>query len=666
LTPAERRAEERRAARRSAERERRREAARRRALLDAERERRRAEAREEARRENAVERARLAEREREREAARRRALLDAERERRRAEAREEARRARTSEQAFAAQRDRRRSPRRPRFEPEPPPAPPQPGPPDACTGRRAGESGGRERPGARKANGETLAARLRRREAERRVAERRREERSRARAEELAAAEGRRRSAEREQARVEAEAARSASAAEARRRAHERNRERSAEEATRSLASAEVHRRAEERRRERAAAEAGADGRARLREAYRVDARRRRVVEQRHALDALAESPVARERHRRRRAEQARARRLERSGRRAALPATGNPGPHVALVPSGALSGTLPWLHAAGPLLVDELDARFTLRGVTVRGLERADPAATGFAVPMADDDLELMRRLGATVIAVPISQDLALEGRGDADGEDYLSALDATIAAAADAGLYTIVRLSLLSSVLPTAAGPGGDRYDPPLPDPASVDLWALVAHRYAQEPAVLFELFRSPHDPGPGDSTALLTPRVDWGMWTTWLLSMLGAVRREHPRSIAILRGLGGGRDLSGFPLPFTDGTTPANIVYAAQLRGGSDDVGVLTALESLHRRFPVAVPEQYAERMHGLQVERLGRVLARADAHWLAGDWNGDAMPLVRRDRGRLRLTPLGRAFAVALAVPSLPVARRPIAR
>jgi hypothetical protein len=281
----------------------------------------------------------------------------------------------------------------------------------------------------------------------------------------------------------------------------------------------------------------------------------------------------------------------------------------------------------------------------------------------MADDDLELMRRFGATVIGVPISQDLALEGRGDADGEDYLRTLDATIAAAAGAGLYTIVRLSLLSSVLPTAAGPGGDRYDPPLPDAASVDLWALLAHRYAQEPAVLFELFRSPHDPDRGDSTALLTPRVDWGMWSTWLLSMLGAVRREHPRSVAILRGLKGGRDVSGFPLPFTDGTTPANIVYAAQFRGASDDARVLNALTSLHRRFPVAVPDVYAERTQGLHVERLGRVLARTGVHWLAGDWNGEAMPLVRRDRGRLSLTPLGRAFAVALAVPTPPVARRP---
>jgi hypothetical protein len=46
-------------------------------------------------------------------------------------------------------------------------------------------------------------------------------------------------------------------------------------------------------------------------------------------------------------------------------------------LPNGILSGSLAWLRADGPQLVDELDQPVVLRGATARWFERAEPAGS-------------------------------------------------------------------------------------------------------------------------------------------------------------------------------------------------------------------------------------------------------------------------------------------------
>jgi hypothetical protein len=254
----------------------------------------------------------------------------------------------------------------------------------------------------------------------------------------------------------------------------------------------------------------------------------------------------------------------------------------------------------------------------------------------------------------VAIAQDLALEGRDEADAEDYLEALDATIAAAAESGLYSIVQLSLISSVLPTGVGPSGDVYDPALPDADSIELWALLAQRYANEPAVIFDLFRSPHDPDLGDSTSIVLPSITWSVWKRWVLAMLGEIRREHPRALVIARGLDRGRDLSGFPLRLSDDNLAANVIYSAHI-GSSDDAQVLRALERIGRTHAVGVFTWTARPIEVTRVQALGRRLASAGYHWVADGWNDAAMPLIRSRHGRFEPTQLGRAFELAASQP-----------
>jgi hypothetical protein len=483
--------------------------------------------------------------------------------------------------------------------------------------------------------------------------EERAEQRERRRAEERA--EQRRRVARDEQREQQRTAQRRQAAREEERgeereqeRANEREQQRAAEraEGRRQAARADEHdEQREQDRRERARAERREEERRRDRsEQLRTEAvaQRRDEVRAQQRRTAVRTSTLDARRTADR--DQSRAAQLREAALRRRTAAGDGGGGGGGTGPGGG-SG---WLRVVGRTVVDESGAPVVLRGVTVHALERPEPAGEAFAPALHADDAALMAAWGCTTVTVPIAQDLALEGRGDAWGEDYLTALDATVATATAAGLRAIVQLSLLSSELPSAPG----RFAPPVPDAASIDLWAHVARRYADEPGVLFDLFATPHDPDPGDWTALVMPRLTWPVWERWVLAMLGEVKRVHPRALAIVRGLGGS-DLSGFPLPYADGSRIPNLLYAAKLAG--EPIAPLAALRRLARRAPVAASPWRAGAYDGRVVEVLGRRLADVGAHWTAARWREPEAPLAAQAAGTLAPTPLGRAFQVALAQP-----------
>lgn len=508
---------------------------------------------------------------------------------------------------------------------------------------------------------EALLQREREQERERQRAEARREA-ARADARERERAEGRA-EARREAARAEArERERAEGRAETRRDAareegRERDRAEARTEARREAARTEQRRQEEQdratadreaqREDERAEARRGArrqdardDERAQARrEASHQDAREGTRAEERTAArrDAARAEQRAAGRRRRRRADAADARR----GERAAAAAPTPPG----------------WLRTRGRFVIDARGRPVTLRGVTARGLERARPRGDRFDPAVSDADLELLATWGANALVVPISQDLALEGFEGAFGEDYLEALDATVRAAATAGMHTVIQLSLLSSVLPTHVADGQERFDPALPNLESIDLWSVLGRRYAAEPAALFHLFQGPHAPEAGDSTGMLVPSIDWELWNRWLLAMVGEVRRVHPASLVIVHGLDGGRDLTGFPLRHSDGTHPANVVYAGTF--APDDPGSgIRGLDSLAKLQPCAVLGVAGRPDEGPALEATGRRFARASLSWFADELRDVAAPLVRDDEQRIVPTPLGSGVARGIGQPAGP--------
>src|SRR6266511_2175652 len=568
-----------------------------------ERERARAEERAEQRREEERERRREEEREAEREEERRAEALQRAREfeatEQRARERQERYRERLRAERHAeAQAAARSSERR-----------------ETSQSERREESRSERREEARsvRREEEQTAARRQEREDQRREQERE-SERDAARREQARAAE---RESERRRLQTAAERDRRREQAQAEDRERDR-REASREEGRRErLGQSEQQRREEERREEQRAVaqdarrqEARANEERRNGEAQRRDEARRTRADERRSADRQQARSQART------ADAAAERRTER--RRLTRQR----------LPTGERSGSLAWLRTSRRFVVDE----------------------AGDA-----EELALLADWGATAVLVPIAQNLVLDGVETADADDYLDALDRTIETAAEAGVYTVVQLSLLNSRLPTHSREGSSAFDPQVPDPRSIDLWSLLAQRYRSEPAVLFDLFRAPHEPDPESADAL--EPVPWEVWRRYLLAMIGEIRRAHPRALVFARGLARGSDLSGFPLRYSDGTFVPNVVYGAEV-GDEDPTVAFRALAPLARTHPVGVLAVRTGPLDVPAVELLGEVLARAGYHWFADGWREPGAELVVRSR--LRTTPLGNAFAGALARPPAPEA------
>jgi endoglucanase len=249
------------------------------------------------------------------------------------------------------------------------------------------------------------------------------------------------------------------------------------------------------------------------------------------------------------------------------------------------LSGSLAPLAVAGHQIIDaETGTPVRLSGVNRSGLEYAEPTAAGFldAAGITRDEIaEIVGTWHARVIRLPFNQDFALNGRAGHSAEEYLAALDQVIAWAAEQGAYTLLDLQWLDA--DRLFGMNGDmtfNRVPPLPDGLSIGLWTLLAGRYREEPAVLFDLFNEPHSSLPEDPNEVLTltddgvpvplglRRVGMREWQPWARRLVAAVREQHPEALIFVPGVRWAYDLRGMPLLAADNTPLANIVYSTHV--------------------------------------------------------------------------------------------------
>jgi hypothetical protein len=218
------------------------------------------------------------------------------------------------------------------------------------------------------------------------------------------------------------------------------------------------------------------------------------------------------------------------------------------------LSAGLPWLRTEGSRLETLNGDPVILRGVTLRGLDAAPPdPAEGFAVGAGVTSAVLSTVLGwdATLLRISINRSRVMAGLPPWTSLDYLETLDRVIEHAARSGAYTMLSLRCLDGTSPSEDAA-------PLPDLAAIAMWRMLAERYCDEPAVLFDLYARPHAP-PGGS---------WEWWTTWLTMTVAELRRAHPRALCFVAGLDGGADFGGFPLAGTGGSPIPNLVYGLRL--------------------------------------------------------------------------------------------------
>jgi hypothetical protein len=325
-------------------------------------------------------------------------------------------------------------------------------------------------------------------------------------------------------------------------------------------------------------------------------------------------------------------------------------------IPSGALSGALPWLRVVGNRLVTLAGDPVVLRGVSLLGLERAAPhpeqgfaAGAGLTQPM----LESVLAWGVNIIRLAINRGRVLNGAAGLSAWDYITELDEIVRFAAARGAYTLLSLRQLdeATVFGTVPGPNGERlpnYIAPQPDYDAIGMWRVLGERYADEPAVLFDLYTAPHSPLADDLTGY---HSDWELWTLWVQMTVAELRRLHPRAICWVSGLAEGTDLSGFPISGTAGDPVPNLVYAVHLYPRR--ANPWPAMQALARTQPVFVTEWGGGEADVLWGERTALALRGSGLGWVAAHWNAEPF-LVRPGREHIAATPFGTVVQRALAL------------
>jgi hypothetical protein len=220
------------------------------------------------------------------------------------------------------------------------------------------------------------------------------------------------------------------------------------------------------------------------------------------------------------------------------IPPPPPPPPPVKLIPSTTV--TPADLKALPPLLHVEGNQVKTATGkvVWLQGLSVDSMQWTALGERIQESIPVAIEKWKANVIRLPVLQTFWFgRGEGQADGGvAYRKLADAAVAAAATRGAYLVLDLHCFQA---------------PLPE--HVEFWKDAATRYANHPAVLFELFNEPHDISwevwrNGGSFAAEDKEKATGNVSTGLQALVQAVRATGAKNLVLAAGLDWAYDLSG----------------------------------------------------------------------------------------------------------------------
>jgi hypothetical protein len=314
--------------------------------------------------------------------------------------------------------------------------------------------------------------------------------------------------------------------------------------------------------------------------------------------------------------------------------------PFATRFPSGLISGGLPWLLTYENRIATSAGDPIALRGVNMR-IEGPE----GEGVEGAALDIERYTRMvadaldwGVTIVRVGFDPRTALD---PSKVRGIMETTDAVVEMAAARRCYT-----LLSPGAPT--GPGGSAGAAnDLTSDEMIALWQLLSEWYAAEPAVLFDLGLPPR----GLPAVPAVASDPWAAWSGFLRSLVAEIRVRHPRSVCFVAGMGGGTDLSGFPVIGREQCPVPNLVYTACLYPRQADPWV--HLKRLSRTHACFVTEWGGESADVTWGERMVLLLGGAAIGWTAASWTG-TFPLTRSAAGRVYPTPLGVVVQRALSL------------
>ena len=298
-----------------------------------------------------------------------------------------------------------------------------------------------------------------------------------------------------------------------------------------------------------------------------------------------------------------------------------------------ATSEQVGWLQVTGNRIVTASGSAVVLRGVNVE--DRSWHWATR---PAIDYERRAIPKVtaappngwGANLITIAVSA-----GPVNRNENAYLAAIDAMVALAKTNGAYTQL---VYRNDEPNSAATDQ-------PDQGAEMAMAILAGRYAEQPAVLYGLQAEPRN----KTWAELKPRY---------VSMIDAVRAKNPRALVIVPGA----DQSRLIRPPSDELIARpNLVYVSNVNTLRAVVEA-SRLGELIAKHPIMLAESGGDsQLDVSEVTRLLDLAEDAKVSWSMGPFNAFACPCLLSDVATFAVTPYGaavrRRLQMAAAAPTL---------
>lgn len=214
------------------------------------------------------------------------------------------------------------------------------------------------------------------------------------------------------------------------------------------------------------------------------------------------------------------------------------------------------------------------LRGVNVDSLEYVPagngPSSGGITATVA----ESIQVWGSNLIRLPLSQDfwfgIPNSKSTSVNMNSYRTLVDNVVKVCSDNNAYVVLDLHW-SGTATAPSNPGGTGWGTAvaqqnMPDANAVTFWSDVAARYANNPAVLFDLYNEPKS-------------VSWDVWRDGTVSggitvipglqtLLNTIRATGANNIVVAGGLDWAYDLSGVPYYHLTDTIGSGVVYSTHV--------------------------------------------------------------------------------------------------
>jgi hypothetical protein len=257
-----------------------------------------------------------------------------------------------------------------------------------------------------------------------------------------------------------------------------------------------------------------------------------------------------------------------------------------ALIPA-ALSADPPDLMVLGNQIVEVSGhCPVRLHGVNVCGLEWSNTGVgpAGSPNPALASVQEAVDNWGSNFIRLPLNQDRWLGTACSSNGTGYQAIVTAIVDWCGANNAYVLLDLHWndLGQAGANNACTAG-QHD--MPDDNSTLFWQSVAARYANNPAVFFDLYNEPG--GAAGTTSLTSDAAGWNLWrnggtvpvfadgvayhTPGLQGLLNAIRAAGANNMVWAGGINWAFDLSGLPTYnawLSDTGSGHGVVYATHI--------------------------------------------------------------------------------------------------